>query len=709
MAIKWKGWTARKPVKICCVLLIPVMAFMFLLGALGLARMNLNYDEGILFTDFRNSDYFFDAYAPNALLRVQTVFGYQSEEHIRSMGCLAWQPTEDYYVDENGAEEQWLALVSTNLVNMRQKWGNVRASDLESPAAIELLEEAINNQLNDYYYAMEWLDTTSGLYYYIEDESRSLTNVPQQDAEFFRAQPVYLLEENGRLQEQSRQSDNRYNYGYYGSADNTTVYIAFSGEAVDYWNSVWRDAQRQIVANLALMAAPVLAALALLIILIMGTGRRCGDDSGAVHFTVLDKPWLDFGLVALVCYEVAICAFIYYSVAVAWRYDNIRWIVLLCALLSACFTLPLLAWVSNFAKRCKDGKWWHYTLLHWIYDKCNSFIKSLWAGFPLTVKSVLAGIALFVAAVVIAQTSLTEGGLLLCLLLAAAATVLLLQHARRLYRVEQGAKAAGSGVYDAPIAVTGGELGSIAASINRISSGINAAVAERMKSERLKTELITNVSHDIRTPLTSLITYTDLLKSEGLDSAKAPEYLDVLIQKSARLKTLTDDLFEAAKAASGNIEVHLDSLDLADFVRQVLGELDERVSESGLDFRLNLPEHAPVRADGKLLWRVMENLLSNVFKYAHTGSRVYIDVMPENGEYRLEVKNISEHPLNVDPSELTERFKRGDSARTDEGSGLGLSIAQSFVQAQGGRFALSIDGDLFKATLRLPRTEAAFV
>ena len=267
--------------------------------------------------------------------------------------------------------------------------------------------------------------------------------------------------------------------------------------------------------------------------------------------------------------------------------------------------------------------------------------------------------------------------------------------------MEQGAKAAGGGRYDNPIAVTGGELGSIATSINNISDGIHAAVMERLKSERLKTELITNISHDIRTPLTSLITYTDLLKSEGLDSEGAPEYLEILIQKSVRLKTLTDDLFEASKAASGNIKVQMENLDLTDHVHQVLGELEEKVRASGLDFRLDLPEHALVYADGKLLWRIMANLLSNVFKYALTGSRVYIDIVPENEWYRLDIKNISERPLNVDPSELTERFKRGDDARGGEGSGLGLSIAQSFVQSQGGRFELSIDGDLFKVSLYL--------
>jgi hypothetical protein len=289
--------------------------------------------------------------------------------------------------------------------------------------------------------------------------------------------------------------------------------------------------------------------------------------------------------------------------------------------------------------------------------------------------------------------------------LAVLAVFLMRLYARDLHLVERGAKAAGNGDYSTPIAVTGGELGSIAASINNISDGINTAVAQRMKSERLKTELITNVSHDIRTPLTSLITYTELLKSEGLDHEKAPEYREILIQKTARLKTLTDDLFEASKAASGNIEVQMESLDMVDFIRQVLGELNRRVEASGLDFRLNLPEHAQVCADGKLMWRVMENLLSNVFKYALPGSRVYLDAVQEGPLVQIVLKNNSATELNVDPAELTERFKRGDDSRTDGGTGLGLSIVQSFVSAQGGKFTIAIDGDLFKATVCLPSVE----
>ncbi|MCL2031174.1 MAG: HAMP domain-containing histidine kinase [Oscillospiraceae bacterium] len=246
-------------------------------------------------------------------------------------------------------------------------------------------------------------------------------------------------------------------------------------------------------------------------------------------------------------------------------------------------------------------------------------------------------------------------------------------------------------------------FGRIGRSLGDLSDGINTAVAARLKSERMKTELITNVSHDLRTPLTGLIAYADLLQTEGLDSEKAPEYLDVLTQKANRLKTLTDDLFEASKAASGNVSVQLETLDLSALARQVLGELDERIGQSGLDFRLTLPEPVTARGDGRLMWRVMENLLDNAMKYSLPGSRVYLELDASGPQAVLTLKNISRHPLSKDPWELTERFTRGDESRAGEGSGLGLSIVKSFMDAQGGRLELTADGDLFKAGVWLPK------
>jgi len=231
---------------------------------------------------------------------------------------------------------------------------------------------------------------------------------------------------------------------------------------------------------------------------------------------------------------------------------------------------------------------------------------------------------------------------------------------------------------------------------------LSEEMSRRLRAERLRTELISNVSHDIRTPLTSVITYVDLLKSENIENEKARDYIEVIAAKSQRLKALTDDLFEASKAASGNIPVTLETLDLNELITQGLGEMDTKIRESGLDFRFaESDEKAVVSADGKLLWRVVENLLSNVFKYALPASRVYIEITTDDTYAMLAVKNISAEELNIPAEELLERFRRGDEARGGEGSGLGLSIAQSLTEAMGGKFGIAVDGDLFKATVTL--------
>lgn len=220
----------------------------------------------------------------------------------------------------------------------------------------------------------------------------------------------------------------------------------------------------------------------------------------------------------------------------------------------------------------------------------------------------------------------------------------------------------------------------------------------------MKVELITNVSHDLKTPLTSLIAYIDLLKKEGLSAESAPKYLEVLEQKSERLKTLTDDLFEAVKAASGNVLVNWEVIHVPSLLAQGLGELSDRISAKQLDFRVNTrEEQLQVRADGKLLWRAIENVLTNVLKYAVPASRVYVDAVAAGDDVLLTIKNMSALPLNTPPEELMERFVRGDEARSSEGSGLGLSIAKSLLELQQGTLAIEIDGDLFKVIMKLPR------
>ncbi|MBQ0146174.1 MAG: HAMP domain-containing histidine kinase [Lachnospiraceae bacterium] len=246
----------------------------------------------------------------------------------------------------------------------------------------------------------------------------------------------------------------------------------------------------------------------------------------------------------------------------------------------------------------------------------------------------------------------------------------------------------------------------LAHSINNIGEDLEAAIGERVKSERMKADLITNVSHDIKTPLTSIINYVDLIKRENPEDPKIREYLEVLDQKSQHLKNLTEDLLEASKASSGNVNLDMIEMDFVKMVQQANGEFEEKYAERGLNLVSNFPvnketglkESLTIKADGASLWRVLENLYNNAYKYAAENSRVYIDMRKtEDGKAEFVIKNISSNPLNISADELTERFVRGDVSRTTEGSGLGLSIAGSLTRLQNGEFHIEIDGDLFKA------------
>ena len=243
----------------------------------------------------------------------------------------------------------------------------------------------------------------------------------------------------------------------------------------------------------------------------------------------------------------------------------------------------------------------------------------------------------------------------------------------------------------------------MAAAVNDLGDGLRHALQEQMKSERMKADLITNVSHDLKTPLTSIINYVDLLKREELHNEKANEYLEVLDQKSQRLKQLTEDLVEASRASSGNVVLDIRRIDVKELLMQTSGEFVERFEARGLQLVENLPQNPQyVDADGRRLWRIIENLFRNVEKYAMPHTRVYLDLINDGDRVAFSLKNISESPLNISPEELTERFTRGDESRSTEGSGLGLSIAKDLTEIQKGTFEIYLDGDLFKVTVSFP-------
>lgn len=295
--------------------------------------------------------------------------------------------------------------------------------------------------------------------------------------------------------------------------------------------------------------------------------------------------------------------------------------------------------------------------------------------------------------------------LLLAFLMAVAALLALLWWLKGWQSIRKGGKALAEGDlnYVTDTEHIPWDLRGLGEDLNAISKGMQKAVDQRIRSDRFRTELITNVSHDLKTPLTSIINYVDLLKKRNLADETAQSYLEVLDRKSQRLKTLTEDLVEASKASAGVLPVERQRLEACQLMEQALGEYAEKLTAAQLSVVTCYPkEGAWIHADGRHLWRILDNLLSNCAKYAMPGTRIYVDIVRREGQVILSVKNISADPLNVPAEELLQRFVRGDDARSSDGSGLGLSIAQSLAHLQGGKFRLQVDGDLFKACILFP-------
>ena len=379
-------------------------------------------------------------------------------------------------------------------------------------------------------------------------------------------------------------------------------------------------------------------------------------------------------------------------------------------------------WCMSLALRIKLGGWWRntviYVALRWAWKVLKKLggglraagrgLAGLLGGVPLVGKTVLIFLGLCVLeglGILVSLGFFWSWGVLaflwvvekLLLFLAVLAIALM---CRKLL-LGGRALAAGDLAYQVDTSRMVLDFKSHGEDLNHIAQGMAAAVDQRMRSERMKTELITNVSHDIKTPLTSIINYADLIGKEPRDSEKIPEYAAVLTRQSERLKRLIEDLVEASKASTGNLEVDLAPCQPGVLLTQAAGEYEQKLKDAGLDLVTRQPETAvTILADGRRLWRVFDNLMNNICKYAQRGTRVYLTLEERDGQAVISFKNTSRAPLDIPAEELLERFVRGDAARGGEGNGLGLSIAKSLTELQQGTLDLTVDGDLFKVVLR---------
>lgn len=380
-----------------------------------------------------------------------------------------------------------------------------------------------------------------------------------------------------------------------------------------------------------------------------------------------------------------------------WEYELI---VLLCFLFAVAFVLCFLI---GLVTRFKTKGWWRNTLCYGIYRICRK------APLFWQVGLAFAGLCLVDLFLLALATGEAGAAIILFLLLRTALLALVIWITLAMRRLQKGGKQLAMGDMRAQLSLKGmfGVFRDHAENLNRIRGGMQAEVEERMRSEHFKTELITNVSHDIKTPLTSIINYVDLLGKLALDNADAKVYLEVLERQSARLKKLTEDLIEASKAATGNVPVSLSDLDACALLQQLSAEYEDRFEKAGLQIVSQFPQAAPlIHADPALLHRVFDNLFANIEKYALRGTRVYLAVENRENTVAYTFRNISRDALPPSAeSALLERFVRGDSARNSSGSGLGLSIARSLLELMEGTLTLAVDGDLFKVSLELPKSK----
>jgi signal transduction histidine kinase len=458
-------------------------------------------------------------------------------------------------------------------------------------------------------------------------------------------------------------------------------------------------------ALIAVAAVSFAVCLALFVFLLCAAGHKEGVEG--IHLNWVDRIPLDLYLVLAVAAGGCI-----FAAGIELTNASIAIAVFAVAVLLVFAVLLIMSVFMTLATRFKSGAFWKNTIIFYILRFLARTLRAIGTGIsycavhlPLYWQAGLIFVGISLAELFVLAAFSRSAVVVIWVIAKLAEAPLLVLLAVSLQKLKSGGEALAAGNLNASVDLNHmyGVLKHHGENLNSIAQGMQKAVQQQLKSERFRTDLITNVSHDIKTPLTSIINYVDLLKKEDVQPEKAKEYIAVLDRQSARLKKLTEDLVEASKASSGTLPVHLEAVDVNVLLSQVSGEYQSRFELCRLEPIVKLaPESPQILADGKLLWRVFDNLLSNICKYAMPGTRVYFTSEVLDSRVQISFKNISNYPLDITADELMERFVRGDSSRSTEGSGLGLSIAQSLTGLQKGSFDLVVDGDLFKANISFP-------
>ena len=532
----------------------------------------------------------------------------------------------------------------------------------------EILESRGTEEGTPYSYPLCYRKTTEGEYIVLAKEEGEILETQQTPEAFLESSETVETLVTVYLDPQLKQHDNLY-------YENQCIHLAYALRYHIFW----------------MIGLSLILAVSAFVFLVYSAGFH-GKDAVLRPWTLTKIP---ADLFYLVAGSILLVLFLFGSEGIF--YSNI---LLVCIPIGVLLTVFL---IMEFVHRLRCGNIWKRTILY----RTGLFLNTLIQNLPLISKglavyALFSFIQLLCTVIVPGHWYLLFFWLLENIILFPLVTICLLM----MRKLERGAQMLAEGNLTEKIDTTGliGNFKRHGENLNRIAEGMTKAVEEQMKSERMKTELITNVSHDIKTPLTSIINYADLIQKEETDNEAIHRYSEVLERQSRKLKHLIEDLIEASKASTGNLEIELAPCNVKVLVSQAAGEYEERLKAEGLTLVTGYPEgDLTILSDGRRLWRVLDNLLNNIQKYAQRGTRVYLDVEETEDQCSISFKNISREALNISPDELMERFVRGDHARTSEGNGLGLSIAKSLTELMGGTLDLSIDGDLFKVTICFPK------
>ncbi|WP_207722319.1 sensor histidine kinase [Acetobacterium fimetarium] len=626
---------------------------------------------------------------------------YKSEENIRAGNTLNTKDIETFKQNKLatlGIEEPEDLEFATEqeMLNDTVFW---------EPYAAEIEAEKkrlINDDLYQYERLKQELEQTQGLSYIIDSKGIKNSQPKEVSQDNLLNRRVTFTYNKGAITSSLPDIDQFEPLNYSVEPD-FQVIIGFDDAYIAQREVLYQAERLQFLWLMSIFIVFFILAAIFALFACISAGRK--KDAEGVHFLPIDEFWIDAHFLLLLSIETVVIA------TIVFFYDqNFPRADML--LLFAAGSALGLNFLLSLVRILKGGNFWERLLFLKLIKQLGQFMKGQFKNFSAYYNNIMKGSAtvkrFMFWAILLVVLALTVQIPLLGIASFIGILYLLYsggKKAKKYDEILEGVERIKNGEVDYKLTGFDGALGELADGINAIGAGITMAVAEEVKSQRLKTELLTNVSHDIRTPLTSIITSVDLLKNGKLDPEENQKYLDILENKAHRLKVLTDDLFEAAKASSGNIEVEFQAVDLEMLMTQGLGEMEEELAHSGLEFITHYPEELfVVTADGRLLWRVIENLLFNILKYAQKESRVYIELSKceEDKTGRVVFKNVSDQPLNISPDELMERFKRGDETRNSEGSGLGLAIAKDLMTIQQGELKLEIDGDLFKAAIILP-------